>query len=352
MGDLTMKHLTTRLFINKIINKSFNSGSISLNPNQTRKRINLNSATLPMQSNSQSSNKVRGFSGKLLAILSPILGLAVSFSMAGCGQTNQPTTSQSIEPKKTVQESLPTYVMAVGTYDPPFAFKDETGSIVGFDIDLMNAIATHAHFNVSVLEIPWKDAFDNLQAGKFKILGSGVGITPKREEIADFSNSYMDSHISFAYKNAEIKSLKDIKDRSIGIQPEVFYVDQLDKSYSKNNQLTEYKTTFLACKDMINAKIDLCIDDIHVLRHMEKQLPDQEQAQKIKHLDAFKDSTKSLAFAVQKGDTEMAAIINQGLADTVADGTYEKLYTKWFGSADASNTSATKNTPKTDTPKT
>lgn len=347
MGNLLMKQFTMQF-----INKKFNSNAISNNITNIN---HIYSTSISIKS--QTSNNIRGFSILVLAAL----------SMTGCGQTNPsqnsqnseiltPSTNQTAEPKKTVQDSLPTYVMAVETYYPPFSFKDESGSIIGFDIDLMNAIASHAHFNLSVLEIPWKGAFDNLQAGKFKILGSGVGITPQREEIADFSHAYMDTYVSFAYKNKDINSLKDIKNRSIGIQPEVFYVDQLNQTYGKNNQLSEYKTTFLACKAMVNAKIDLCIDDIHVLRHMEKQLPDSVQSNEIKHLKAFKDSTKNLAFAVQKGDTEMAAIINQGLADSIADGTYEKLYSKWFGNSETTNSTdnetSNNETSKTEMPKT
>ncbi len=75
---------------------------------------------------------------------------------------------------------------------PPFESVDpDTGKIVGFDIDLMNAIARKSGFEVEYVNVVWDDIFAGLDSNKYDAIISAVTITEKRREAYDFSDPYI-----------------------------------------------------------------------------------------------------------------------------------------------------------------
>ena len=76
-------------------------------------------------------------------------------------------------------------------YPPYESIDSKTGEIIGFDIDLMNAIAEKAGFKVKYVNVEFNRIFPGLESGEYDAIISGVTITDERKEHYDFSDPYI-----------------------------------------------------------------------------------------------------------------------------------------------------------------
>jgi polar amino acid transport system substrate-binding protein len=81
-------------------------------------------------------------------------------------------------------------LVAVNSNWPPMEMKDQKGRIVGYEIDLINAIAAEAGLQVKFTDVPWRKIFNELDEGKHDAIIASVSITDGRREKYDFSEPY------------------------------------------------------------------------------------------------------------------------------------------------------------------
>ena len=87
-----------------------------------------------------------------------------------------------------------TYVVGTGATYRPFEFETPSKELVGFDVDLMKEIAKAGGFEVKFINTPWDGIFATLNNGDRDIIMSGITITDKRKQAADFSQPYFLAH--------------------------------------------------------------------------------------------------------------------------------------------------------------
>ncbi|MFB4163703.1 transporter substrate-binding domain-containing protein [Alteribacillus sp. JSM 102045] len=107
----------------------------------------------------------------------------------------------------------PTYSVATDNNYIPFEFIDqETDELVGFDIDLINAIADEAGFNIEIEQMEFSGIVSAIPSGRFDIGIAGMTITEERKENIDFSQPYYDAGLILAVleDNKEISSIEDV----------------------------------------------------------------------------------------------------------------------------------------------
>ncbi len=101
-------------------------------------------------------------------------------------------------------------VASSATYTP-FAFENKDKQIVGFDIDIVNAIAKQQHMKLRIVNTPFTSIFASLNNGDVDFVISGVTINEKRKQSFDFSAPYFDARQLIAVpKSSTVKSLKDL----------------------------------------------------------------------------------------------------------------------------------------------
>ena len=146
-----------------------------------------------------------------------LLGLLVVSLLAISGCVDK-TAEQAVEPAENVQ----TYVIGTEPYFPPFEYADENSSstIIGFDVDLINAIAEDQGFKVQWKDLEFDALIPALQSGQVDIIASGMTITAEREEAVDFSEPYINAGLALAVAagNEEIKSVDDLKGKVAAVQ--------------------------------------------------------------------------------------------------------------------------------------
>lgn len=106
--------------------------------------------------------------------------------------TTQTTQTQEAM-TDTSADGMKTYRVATLFAFPPFAQDDAKGSAEGFDMDIINHIAETKGFKVTYHMQSWAGILEGLNTGKHDIVAAGVVVTPEREELYAFTDTYMDT---------------------------------------------------------------------------------------------------------------------------------------------------------------
>lgn len=257
---------------------------------------------------------------RFLAIL---LIAAGTFALAACGAGDK-------ESAKEPAVDMPEYKAAMEPTFPPFDMIDEaTQELTGFDVDLMNAIAENQGFKLEWVDMGFDGLIPALQAGSVDVVASGMDASGDRRERVDFSDTYYDTGLIVAVKagNTAIQSIDDLTpEMKAGGQIGTTGADLAAELYEsgKIREAKIYDGLDVAVMDLQNGAIDALINDLPVTRsYMDKNSGT---------IDIVGDVLKaeSYAFAVQKGNTELLEKINAGLQNLKDDGTFDKIYSKWF----------------------
>lgn len=271
------------------------------------------------------------------------LAFASLCALTGCSQSEpaktETATTETANPSTastpdTAPTSGKTYMVAVDAGFPPFSYLDENGKPVGYDVDLINAIANKANMNVQVITKNWSEFPQALNNDQVDLWIAGISVSEERKAIIDYSEPYLTYKTAILTKNDE-KGMA-INQANLGEQRLVALEGTVDFDYAKTlvktpENLQGVSTTFLGAKEILTDKADAFVNNDRILQYHIKQYP--EYNVRIFALDITNNTsaTDSLGIAVKKGNTELVKKLNQGLADIKQDGTYTKINQQWFG---------------------
>jgi polar amino acid transport system substrate-binding protein len=222
-------------------------------------------------------------------------------------------------------------VIASDASFPPMEFVDEAKKIVGFDIDLINAIAKDQKLEIEVKNTAWDGIFAGLEAGQYDAILSSVTVTDERKQKYDFSESYFNANQGIVVRadDSAIKTEKDLAGKTVGVQIETTGAIAVRKIAGA--KLKQFDTPDLAMLDLVNKNVDAVVVDTPVAANYALQS------------DQFKGKLKIASeivtnevygLTVQKGDPKkLLPLFNAGLKNVKASGEYKKIYEKWIGKA-------------------
>ena len=112
------------------------------------------------------------------------------------------------------------FVIASDASWPPMESVDASKNIVGFDIDLINAIAKDQKFEVEIKNTAWDGIFAGLEGGEYDAILSSVTITDDRKKTYDFSDPYFDANQAIVVRtdDTRIKTEADLTGKTVGAQ--------------------------------------------------------------------------------------------------------------------------------------
>jgi peptide/nickel transport system substrate-binding protein len=215
---------------------------------------------------------------------------------------------------------------------PPFEFVDDAGEIVGFDIDLVKAIAEAGGFDYEMINTRWDGIFVALASGEFDGVASAATITEERKETVDFSDPYFNAGQVLAVKiGSDITGVDQLEGKRVGVQ-----LGTTGDIWSTDNtqaEVVRYDEITLAFQALAQGDVDAVINDLPVSADIIKANPEME----VEIIgDALTDEFYGIA--VNKDRPEVLAAINEGLAAIKASGVYDEIYVKWFGAGEAAVT--------------
>ena len=235
----------------------------------------------------------------------------------GGGGAGEPTVDLINEGKVTTCTHMPY---------KPFQFE-QGGEIVGFDVDLVDLVAKRLGVEQAIVDTPFEgiQSGEDLNARKCDIAAAAMTITPEREQKIAFSDPYFDANQALLVKKGSgIKALADLDGKTLGVQS-----GTTGKMYAEENaqgvELKDYEDLALQLTSVKNDQVPAAINDIPVLLDFAKENPDVEVAAQF-------ETGEQYGFGMKKGTSqELQAVVNRVIQRAKDDGTYERLYEKWFG---------------------
>lgn len=259
-----------------------------------------------------------------------ILGLSILLAACSNSETTSTPASKTDNATATsasAPRSGKTYTVATESTTPPFITRDEQGHTSGFEHDLLQAIAEKKGINLTFTSKLWDELFTSLEAGQVDIITSNISITPEREQKFDFVTPHFESASYILYKgNIKVSSWKDLANKNVALQAGTTQQDLADKYKVK---YTTYDAPWLGIRPVLAGEHDVFVGDKGVVLYFHAQYGDESRVAALPDEDGQKDL---IGMAVKKGDTELLNILNDGMKQIRADGTYDKIYTKWLGS--------------------
>lgn len=216
-----------------------------------------------------------------------------------------------------------------GAY-PPFNNLEADGTLVGFDIDIANALCEEMKVTCEFVTQDWDGIIPALQAKKFDAIIASMSITPERLEKVDFSKKYYNTPPAVAVpKDSPIASLEDLKGKSVGAQSSTTHANYAEK-HMADSELKLYPTADEYKLDLEGGRVDAVVDDIVVLS--EWLATDAGSCCKIlTPLEVDVEiNGEGAGIAVRKGETELADRFSAAIEAIRANGKYAEINAKYF----------------------
>ncbi len=271
---------------------------------------------------------------RMAAFFAVLLVGAVALVAAGCGSSSSSSSSTGSE---TTEETTggggeeasgggePLTVGSDIPY-PPFEQKAKSGGYTGFDVELMEAIGKEIGREPEFIDSSFETIFRDVAQGKFEAVMSAATITEEREKVVAFSNPYYLSEQAILVKEgSSITGLADLKGKVVAAQQGTTGLE-LGKEKAEASELRPYPEGPDADNALKAGTVEAVIIDAPVAKQQAEELGGIEIVEKV-------PTEESYGIAVEKNNTELVEQINEGLKKTVEDGSYAKVYEKWFKEA-------------------
>lgn len=251
-------------------------------------------------------------------------GAAPSGSSAGSSQAASASSSGDGSLLDEIKQKGVLTVGTEGTYSP-FTYHDESNKLVGFDVEIAEAVGKELGVKVEFVETKWDSIIAGLDAKRYDTIFNQVGITDERKEKYDFSTPYTVTRAALIVPdgNTDIKSFDDLKGKKSA--------QSLTSNYAK---MAEQYGAELVGTDGFNQSADLVIskraaatinDDIAFYDY-KKQKPDAP----IKIAATLDDASEN-AVLIRKGNDSFVKAVDDALAKLTEDGTLSEISQKYFG---------------------
>lgn len=254
-------------------------------------------------------------------------GLFAALAIAACGKQEAAAPAAASAPPPPAAAR----VLVVGTDAAyaPFESQNEKGEVVGFDIDVVKAVAAKAGIEVKFVNTPWEGIFNSLDQGDRDLLVSSITITDERRQTMDFSQPYFEARQLIAVKSdSPVAKFDDIKALKVGVQNGTTGDEVVGKLLGKSSTaIKRFESTPLALKELEAGGVQAVVADNGVVVHYLAN----NTAGGFKTVSDAGFPAEQYGIAVKKGNAELLAKIDKGLADIKADGTYAKIYASHFG---------------------
>jgi glutamine transport system substrate-binding protein len=243
-----------------------------------------------------------------------ILILSFSIWLQACGTASNSNGSSGTKEK---------LVVATDATYAPMELLNDKGEIVGIDIDIVNAIAEAAGFEVEFKNYGWEPLFAAVQNGEVDFAVSSITITPEREETFDFSDSYfVANQLILVPGDSDIESFEDLKDKRVAVQINTTgHKVVKDLLGNTSSDILAADSMPLAITEMLNGNADAAVGDNSVVLEYVKNNPKVE----LKTIEDDSFEKEYYGLMVQKGNNKVLDLLNEGIKKIKEDGTLKEI---------------------------
>ncbi|WDZ95672.1 basic amino acid ABC transporter substrate-binding protein [Herbaspirillum sp. WKF16] len=259
---------------------------------------------------------------RALALTAGFVGM---LGLAACGkQEDKPAAAPQVAAQPRV------YRVGVESAYAPFSSENEQKTVVGFDIDVMKALAKKIGIEVKFVPTPFESIFNSLAQGDLDLLISAITITEERKKSVSFSDPYFvaTQAIAVPANDTKVTKMDDLKTLTVGTQSGTSGDDLVQQVLGKNSaKIKRFESTPLALKELEGGGVDAVVADEPVVKNYIANNPNS----KLRTVNDSAFPKEDYGVAVRKDDPELLAKVNKGLAEMKADGSFAAINAQYFG---------------------
>ena len=246
--------------------------------------------------------------------------MLIALCLVGCSSTSveSPTEKKS-------------FIVGLDDTFAPMGFKDASGEIVGFDVDLAKEVARRNGYDVTFLNVDWDLKETELANGNIDCIWNGYSITEERKQNVLFSDAYMNnSQLIITLNDSGITSKADLAGKVVSVQKNSSAYDAVNSDEAfvaslKNGELVQFDTNNDCFMDLEAGRSAAIVVDETLARYYIKQQPEN-----IYTILDENFGTEEYAVGVRKNDEAFVNVINTTLSEMKADGTFDEIRNRWF----------------------
>jgi len=243
-------------------------------------------------------------------------------------ETTPRFTAANVSTIGQVQARNNTLVAGVRHDLAPFGFLDAEGNVVGFDADLIRAMAAQWGVAVEFVPVTPSDRVQKLVAGEVDIVAAAMPHTKEQEAQIDFSQTYFVNGQNLLTQNDRaVRELADLNGRRVAAVQGSTALDLFQAHADANGllvEITPYPSYEAALDALRNGQVAVLTADNVVLSQFAKSDPE------LRLLDAL-FAQEPYGLGLPPGDSYFNDLVNFTLQSLKEEGTYDELYRAWFG---------------------
>ena len=225
-----------------------------------------------------------------------------------------------------IQERGELIVAMEGTWSP-WTYHDESGALVGYDVEVAQGIAEKLGVTAAFVEGEFNGLLAGLDAGRYDMIVNGVDIDEGRKEKYDFSEPYAYGRTAVIVRadDDSIQTMEDLNGKQTANTIESTYAAVAQKYGAEVTGVDDLNQTFeLLLSGRIDATLNAEVSYYDYLRaHPDAEL-------KIAGLDP-ENTLTAIPMRKGEGSANLVQAVNGALAEMAADGTLSALSEKYFG---------------------
>ena len=260
-----------------------------------------------------------------------LIPLIAALALFGCGQSE---VKKVAEPKVAsavaITDSRPVYNVYFDINGiAPFVMADADNRPSGFGIDLVTAIGDKQGFRPNFIPHDFTGMLEDLGKGADMAV-SAISITDERRALVDFTNSHFESSQAILVPEGSTNTtVNDLKGKKVATPEGSVGEDMLSQIQAGNGSIVHSTSVWAAVQQVMRKEVDAAFTDVAPLTYYANNYKDR----KLRVIIDPSLPKDYYALAVAKGKPELLKKLNAGIEQVKADGTFDKIYQKWFKSS-------------------
>jgi polar amino acid transport system substrate-binding protein len=273
---------------------------------------------------------------RLTLALTAALVLILSAACGGDDDEGAPETGTAATATETAASfsTLEEGMLTVGSDIPfpPFEFR-EGGQLTGFDVELVEEIASRLNLQTDWRDTAFDTIFTQLAAGRYDLVASATTITPEREEQVNFTSPYYRAQQSLTVNSEQTPDIQSVDDLGEGHTVAV-QTGTTGEAWARDN-LAPNGVEVRSFPDAPDTYTALEAGDVTgVIFDEPASVAEAEKRPSLEVVEAI-DTDEDYSLGVDPQNEELLAAVDAALQAMIDDGTYQQIYDKWFPDAPA-----------------
>jgi polar amino acid transport system substrate-binding protein len=229
----------------------------------------------------------------------------------------------------TLQQVLSRGNIRVGvTLAEPWALRNDSGDLEGFEIDVARKLAADMGVTVDFLRYDFDEIIRALEAGEIDLIAAGLTVTPERALHVNFSNPYATGGIGIASNletTADVETLEQLNapEYTVATVADSVAEDLAERILPRATRRS-FRTGIDASEALVAGEVDVYLEQEPVPSYLAIEYRRQVDARSEPLLPA------PSAFAVTRGDPDFLAFLNAWIVAREADTWLPTVHRHWF----------------------